>query len=82
MTTTDPALLKMCLHKRTYESRKLAKRMAKLTSRAAGNRHHHCDVYQCTHCGHWHVTGGLNRQRRGRDEPNVAPDTERADAEL
>lgn len=66
MTTVPPAVLKMCLHKRTYETRALAKRMAKLTGRSAGNRRHHCDVYRCTNCGYWHVTG-TNRRLGRRD---------------
>lgn len=70
MTTAPatPALKKMCLHKRTYATRALAKQMARRTGRAKGSRRHHCDVYQCSHCGFWHVTGRLNTQRRASYE--------------
>jgi hypothetical protein len=55
-TCYSPAILKMCLHKRVYETRAAAKRKAKLTARTFGSPRHRTDIYRCPHCGFWHVT--------------------------
>ena len=60
----SPAILKMCLHKRTYLTRAAAKQAARRTAKSAGQRKHRTDVYQCTHCGFFHVTSkGKDRNR-------------------
>ena len=56
MTTTLAGQKKMCLHKRLYDSRAAAKRIARQTQRGRGREQHRCRVYQCTLCGYWHVT--------------------------
>jgi hypothetical protein len=60
----SPALLKMCLHKRTYLSRADAKRAARHTAKSKGSRKHRMDIYECSHCGFFHVTSkGKDRNR-------------------
>jgi len=49
-------LKRMCLHKRVYESRAEARRIARQTQHSPGDRKHHCHAYQCSNCGFWHVT--------------------------
>jgi lipopolysaccharide biosynthesis regulator YciM len=73
MSTTDPALLKMCLHKRIYETRAAAKQMARLTGRGVGQRRHRCQPYRCTNCGFWHVTSNIRRAQYPQAD-NDAPE--------
>lgn len=52
---------RMCLHKRVYQSRGEAKRIARQTQRSRGERQHRCRPYQCAHCGFWHVTSQMRQ---------------------
>ena len=61
MTCTDPAILKMCLHKRTYMTRAEAKSAARGTKRNPGSRKHWAGIYHCDHCGFYHVTSSKPR---------------------
>lgn len=65
---TLEALKKMCLHKRTFESRADAKRIARQTQRSRGARQHRCRAYQCSACGFWHVTSQLRRHDHGSSQ--------------
>lgn len=66
--TTLEALKKMCLHKRTFESRAAAKRIARQTQRSRGERAHRCRAYQCDNCGFWHVTSQVRRYDHGSSQ--------------
>lgn len=62
MTICDPAILKMCLHKRTYLTRAEAKQAARKTRRMRGGRKHWAGEYQCPNCGYFHVTSSKPRR--------------------
>jgi len=57
----DPAMLKMCLHKRVYLTRADAKHAARLTKRTLGSRKHWAGVYTCPNCDYYHVTSSKRR---------------------
>ncbi len=59
---TNPAILRMCLAKRVYLTRTLAKHAARLTKRTLGGRRHWAGVYQCPNCGFYHVTSSKPRR--------------------
>jgi rubrerythrin len=61
-TCTDPAILKMCLHKRAYLTRAKAKQAARKTKRMRGNRKHWAGEYHCPQCGFYHVTSSKPRR--------------------